>query len=260
MSRKESSLRLGYLISQYPAVNHTFILHEVRALRQLGFDVRVVSIRKSDRPVGQLSADEAEEGSQTFSVLGAGWRYALVANARVLLRTPVSYIRSLLYAWSLTSGTPKLLLPYTFYFLEAVVAGDYFRRNGVSFVHSHFSSTVTLLLSRLFATKYSLTIHGSAEFEDVVGFHMAEKVAGAVFVATISQYGSSQVMKASDPAHWHKVLVLPLGVDSAAFAPRVQSVRAAGEPFKMVFVGSLAPPKALQVLIAAVELLGPRAP
>ena len=41
-------LRLGYLVSQYPAVNHTFILREIRALRALGFDIRVVSIRKPD--------------------------------------------------------------------------------------------------------------------------------------------------------------------------------------------------------------------
>jgi glycosyltransferase involved in cell wall biosynthesis len=65
-------------------------------------------------------------------------------------------------------------------------------------------------------------------------------------------------MKASDPQHWHKVLVLPLGVDPNAFAPRAQTATVAGERFKMVFVGSLAPPKGLQVLIAAVELLAQR--
>ena len=34
------------------------------------------------------------------------------------------------------------------------------------------------------------------------------------------QYGMSQVMNASDLAHWRKVVALPLGVDAEAFRPR----------------------------------------
>ena len=34
--------RMGYLVSQYPAVSHTFILREVLALRQMGHDIRKI--------------------------------------------------------------------------------------------------------------------------------------------------------------------------------------------------------------------------
>jgi colanic acid/amylovoran biosynthesis glycosyltransferase len=107
----------------------------------------------------------------------------------------------------------------------------------------------------VFPIRYSLTVHGSGEFDDVVGFHMAQKVAGASFVATISHYGSSQVMRASDPTHWHKVKVLPLGIDLQAFAPRAARLRAADEPFRLVFVGRLAPAKAPHMLVDAVDTL-----
>lgn len=250
-----SGAKLGYLISQYPALNHTFILHEVRSLRRAGFDVHTVSVRRPDRPLDKLSAEETDEQRRTFAIFGAGPWHAAVTNLKVLLQHPLRYCRGLWFAWRLSRGTPRLLVSYTFYFLEAVVAGEYFRRHGVAFVHTHFSSTVLLILARVFPIRYSLTVHGSGEFDDVVGFHMAEKVAGASFVATISHYGSSQVMRASDPAHWHKVNVLPLGIDLQTFAPRTPRQRTADDPFRLVFVGRLAPAKAPHMLVDAVDTL-----
>jgi hypothetical protein len=73
---------LGYLVSQYPTVSHTFILREIRTLRALGFDVRVVSIRQPDRSPDQLSPEEAEELRLTFSVLGGGLLRILRAHLR----------------------------------------------------------------------------------------------------------------------------------------------------------------------------------
>ena len=256
--RSSATRTVGYLISQYPAVNHTFILREVMALRRQGLDLQTVSIRMSDRPLGSLSADETEEYRRTFSVVGAGALHALGANLRVALRRPLAYLRGLGYAWKLSRGTPSLVVRYTLYFIEAVVAGDLFERRGVSHIHTHFASTVVLLLARVFPVSFSMTLHGSGEFDDVVGFHVAEKVAGATFVSTISHYASSQVMRASDPTHWHKVSALRLGVDPGAFPARQAPERMGSEPFRLVFVGRLAPAKAQFMLIEAVALLRDR--
>jgi colanic acid/amylovoran biosynthesis glycosyltransferase len=248
-------MKLGYLVSQYPALSHTFVLREVLSLRHHGVDVYVVSVGKCDRPITELSADEAEEAKRTFSVMGAGYLHALIANIRILCRHPIGYLRGLLYAWALSRGTPRLIAMYTFYFLEAIVAGDYFERQRITDIHTHFSSTVLLILARIFCVRYSLTAHGSGEFVDVVGFHLAEKVAGATFVATVGQYGMSQVMNASDPAHWHKVVVLPLGVDVDEFRPRKSPQRDSTEPFRLISVGRLSAAKGYPILIEAVALL-----
>jgi len=251
-------MKLGYLVSQYPAVNHTFVLREVLALRELGFDISVVSIRQCDRPAESLSTDEAAESRRVYSVLGAGALQIFATNLRVLLRRPWGYLRGLGYAWKLTRGTPRLLLAYSAYFAEAVVAGDYFERNGVLSVHTHFSSTVALIMARVYPIKYSLTVHGPGEFADGVGFHLSEKVAGATFVATISHYGSSQVMIACDPKYWRKIHTLRLGVDTVAFPPRAPRSRSSSDAFKLVFVGRLAPVKAQQILIEALAILRDR--
>lgn len=251
-------MKLGYLIAQYPAVNHTYILREVLSLRRHGVDISTVSVRRCDRSGEKLSEEELAEAGRTFSVLGAGAVHALVVNLRVFARHPIRYCRGIVYAWTLARGTPRLLLSHTVYFLEAMVAGHYFASRGVRSVHTHFASTVLLLLSRVFPIRYSMTLHGSGEFVDVVGFHLAEKVKYAHFVVTISHFGRSQVMNASDSAHWHKVIVVPLGVDIHEYAPPPYHPRAPDPPLRLISVGHLSRVKGYPLLIEAVHQLRSR--
>ena len=71
----ESGCRLVYLLSQYPAVSHTFFLNEVRELRKIGFTVEVASINQPDRSRSSMPAVEVEEADKTFYIksTGAAW-------------------------------------------------------------------------------------------------------------------------------------------------------------------------------------------
>ena len=64
--------RIAYLVSQYPAYSHTFILREVQQLRQLGVDISVASINLPDRPLDKLTDVERGEAEQTFYVKSQG--------------------------------------------------------------------------------------------------------------------------------------------------------------------------------------------
>ncbi len=247
---ERSSRPLGYLVSQYPAVNHTFILREIRILRSLGFDTRVVSIRQPDRSPDALSAEEAEEYGLTQFVLGSGVFQIAAIHARTFFTRPLRYLSTLAFAFRLAGWDIPGAARHVFYFAEAVVAGHRFLAGRVHHAHTHFSSTVMLLVSRLFPISFSMTIHGPEEFDDTVAFHMAEKVAASRLVAAISRFAASQVMRASDPDQWYKIRTVPLGVDADAFAPRPEP---AG--FEILCVGRLAPVKAHLVLIGAIARL-----
>ncbi len=215
----------------------------------------MVSILRPDRDPGQLSPEESEEFRLTFSVLGSGARRILSAHLRTLLRRPLAYVATLAHAIRMGGRDIGRAVSHVLYFAEAVVVGDHLARAGVTHFHTHFSSTPALIAARLFRLNFSLTIHGPDEFNDVLGFHMAEKVARASFVAAISRFAASQIMRASAPRDWAKVQVLPLGVDPQDFAPRPRADHSAGEPFRIVSVGRLAPAKAYHLLIAAVARL-----
>lgn len=247
------AIRLAYLVSQYPTVNHTYILREIRALRNLGFEVHVISIRPSDRLPEKLTAEELDEQRQTYTVLTAGVRAILAAHGLTLLRRPLAYLGGFWEAVRLSRGDLRKALANTIYFGESVVVGDRMRRLAVSHAHSHYTSTVALFVARVFPITFSATIHGPDEFNDVAGFHIAEKVARARFLCAISYYALSQLMKASEPRHSDKLEVSPLGIDCSKFLPREH--RASPARFEVLCVGRLAPAKAQRVLVGAIDRL-----
>ncbi len=252
LSRKADQVRIAYLVSRYPTANHTFILREIVALRGQGFDLGVFAIRGADRPEDRLTSVERAERAKTFVVLPPGWRF-LAAHVATLLRRPVGYARGIATAIQLSGADLKKLLYHLIYFLEAVVAGVAVKKAGFRHVHTHFSSTVALLASRIFGFTLSITIHGPDEFRDTAGFGMREKVASASFVVAISQYARSQIMWASDPADWPKIEVCGLGVDPSVYTPGAREK--ADDSFRIVCVGRLAPVKAQEILIRACQSL-----
>jgi colanic acid/amylovoran biosynthesis glycosyltransferase len=242
------AVRIAYLVSQYPAISHTFILREIRGLRALGFDIRVVSIRGPDRPFEQLNVEEQDEHRATFYIKPAGLPAALGANVRMFLRRPLGYANALAYALRL-GGSAKNLL----YFAEAAVFADWMRTERLQHVHMHFTTTVGLLARRLWPMRTSATIHGSDEFIDPQGFHLAQKVQAFDQVCAISEYGRSQLMRFSDSRDWAKLHVARLGVDVVVYAPRPFRYNPA--TFEILTVGRLAAVKGLHVLLGAFDRL-----
>ncbi len=237
---------LVYLLSQYPAINHPFMLREVRRLRELGFNIEVASIRPPDRPFERLTIAEQEEAKSTFYVKTRGFGDVFRAHAATFLSRPAAYLRGL--ACALGSGPRGLL-----YFAEAVIAGDWMMRRRVSHFHVHYCSTVGLIATRIFPITMSITFHGQAEFVDPAGFQLAEKIRASLFCRAISLHGRSQMFKVIEYKEWPKVEVTFLGVDPQEFAPR--PFRGDPETFQLACVGQLAPVKAQHMIVTAIDLL-----
>ncbi|WP_242470537.1 glycosyltransferase [Thiococcus pfennigii] len=247
---------LGYLVSQYPAASHTFILREVRRLRELGLRIAVASINAPDRPADALAAEEREAAATTYYVKADGIGGALRAHWATLRARPGRYLAGLLFALRLGGTDLRRILYGLFYFVEAVMVGQWLARERLGHLHVHFATpaaTVGLIAQRVFDIGFSLTVHGPDEFYDAPGYRLAEKIAGASFVCCIGYFCRSQLMKLSPPTQWSKFEIAPLGVDPGTFEPapfREQPV-----PFEILCVGRLVPAKGQHILIAAMERL-----
>jgi glycosyltransferase involved in cell wall biosynthesis len=246
---KRIPLKLAYLLSQYPAVNHVFMLREVCLLRQLGLDIQVASIRDPDRDEGLMTAAEREEARSTYYVKSSGLLRVALAHAHTLFSSPGRYFSGLACA---LRSSPRAIYGF-FYFTEAVTVGYWMRRNGLSHLHTHYAATVGFLVRRIFPVTLSITFHGPAEFEDPAGSRLAEKVKAALFCCAISQYGVAQLMYACSHAEWTKLELTALGVDPTGFPPR--PFRGTALPFEIICVGRLAPVKGQHLLIAAMAAL-----
>ncbi len=245
------SHKVGYLISQYPTLSHSFIFREIRELRNLGLDIAVASIRNPDRPINQLSTGERAEAERAYYIR-ADAKHWPTSHLKTILVRPGRYLSGLLEAVKLAKWNLRVLVRHLRFFGEAVTAGQWFQTRGVDHVHTHFASLTTLLIARIFGTAVSMTIHGSDEFIDPVGFCMAEKVHTAKLVIGISRYGCSQIMRFSEPEDWDKVVMVRLGIDPENFQPVPPQPSGV---FRIICVGRLVPVKAYGFLIsAAIEL------
>ena len=249
------AVALAYLASEYPAVSHTFILREIQQLRQSGIAIRTASIRPPLPGAGGFTEAESHEAAGTFYVKTRNPLRIVLDHAGCLLRRPFAYLAGLLLAFRLGGLDLKAVLYHLLYFIEAVVVGEWMRRNSLTHLHVHFANaaaTSALLLKRVYGIPYSITVHGSDEFYATDLYRLREKIAGASFLRCVSKFCRSQLMKAGSPDDWGKMEVCPLGVDPDLFRPRRAP---AGGALHVMCVSRLVPAKGHTVLLAAMAIL-----
>jgi glycosyltransferase involved in cell wall biosynthesis len=250
------NLCIAYLTSRYPAISHTFILHEIHSLQQLGVEIRAASINAPDRPHSELTQLEQQQAATTFYIKLAGIWGALRAHTAILFSQPKAYLRGLGYALRLGKLDLGKLLYNFFYFVEAVMLGHWMQQQQLKHLHVHFGTevaTVGLFAKQIFPITLSLTIHGPDEFYNVKAYYLAEKIRAADFICCISHYARSQLMILSEPSHWEKFEVSRLGVDASTFIPRTAAP--AAEVLEIICVGRLVPVKGQFILLQAVQNL-----
>lgn len=251
----QPSLRIGYLISKYPAVSHTFILREIAALRARGIEIDVASINDADDP-SRMTEAERSEAQKTFYVKRAGAGGALRAILGLTCRHPLRFASGLAAALRLSGLDLKRSILGLFYLAEACILADWMKKRTLSHLHVHFATpaaTVAMLLTEISPISFSMMVHGPDEFYDVSDYYLTEKISAALFVVCISHFAQSQLMKLSSGDQWSKFDVARLGVDTSHFAPRARP--AMPDRVEILCVGRLVAAKGQRILIAAAEQL-----
>jgi colanic acid/amylovoran biosynthesis glycosyltransferase len=240
-------MRIAYLIGQYPAINHGYLLREVQQLRQFGVEVSVASVNGPDRPPEKLSPEEKEAAAAAFCVKAAPPLRIIGAHCSTLFTRPASYFRGLWIA--LRTGGPRWLL----YFAEAIVVGRWMRSQQLRHLHVSFSGHVGMLTREVFPIRASLAVYGYGELAAQDSRTFARIVSSMTFVRCISRHSRSMVMLACAPSLWDRIVASPLGIGTEAIEPA--PFREHPRPFTLTYVGRLAPEKGQGLLLEAVAKL-----
>ena len=247
-------MRIGYLVTEYPAVSHTFIRREIHALEAMGVEVVRYTVRRQRSGPLKDPLDLAE-ADKTRVILDVGARGLALASSRVGARDPARFAKVARHASAMGARSERGLAYHGAYLAEACVLREWMEADGVEHLHAHFgtnSSMVALLAHELGGPSFSFTCHGPDEFDKPQLIHLGDKVRGASMVAAVSSFGRSQLYRWARKEDWSKIDVVRCGVDDAYLAHVATPVPSTP---RIVSVGRLSEQKGQILLVRAVAAL-----
>lgn len=247
-------MRLAYLCNLYPAVSHSFVRREIESVEEAGHEVHRFSLR----PARDDLRDEADlrEAERTVAVLGRNWAILLAAASILLVTRPAKTMRAIGAAWNLSGPGLKSKARHLAYWFEAAWLTRRLEQLGVEHLHAHFGTNpaaVAAIVRAWGGPPFSFTVHGPDEFDAPIALSLPAKIERASFVAAVSSYGQSQLMRWSDPAAWGKIHVVRCAVDRSFIDAVVAPVPTKSR--ELVCVARLSAQKGLPLLVAACDTL-----
>ncbi len=212
--REGRQLRVLYLVNQYPLLSHSFIRREIAAVEASGVHVTRVSLRETGP---QLQADDAAERERTHVILGRGLVPLLACAAAVALRRPGRFLATLRLAGR-CGRSERRLIAHLAYLVEACAVCRLAAAESIDHIHAHFgtnSAAVAMYCQGIGGPPYSVTVHGSEEFDRPEALCLGEKLSRAAFAVAVSSFGRSQLLRWCPHAHWPNIHLVRCGLDPA---------------------------------------------
>jgi colanic acid/amylovoran biosynthesis glycosyltransferase len=205
---------IAYLIPIFPMPSQTFIRRELAALEARGWTIHRFAMRR----FGGGPADPADQVEQdrTHYILDAGARGLTSTLVIEMLRRPRCFLTALRMAVGMGLRSEKGLVRNLIYLAEACFLRRRLAECGARHLHAHFgtnSASIAMLCRVLGGPPFSVTFHGPEEFDAPRALSLRQKVRHAAFVAAISHFTRSQLLRWSEYRDWSKIHVIYAGVN-----------------------------------------------
>lgn len=245
------SLRIAYVVNQYPKVSHSFIRREILALERQGVQIQRIALQGWNDVL--VDEQDKEERDRTRYVLKDGYGALLLAVLRVASSAPWRFFAALALAVRMARRGARPLPYHLGYLAEACRMLPWLKSFGATHVHAHFatnSAEVSMLANALGGPSYSFTVHGTDEFDRFPYIGIDEMVRRAAFVVSVSSYARSQLYRWTAHARWSRIKVVHCGLEATFRAPEEISLPKAR---RLVCVGRLCKEKGQLLLVEAMH-------
>ncbi|WP_411820270.1 glycosyltransferase family 4 protein [Hyphococcus formosus] len=244
-------MNVAYLMNTYPLTSTTFIRREIEALERQGVTVQRFALRRwDDQLVDPLDIAEID---RTHYILSGNKLGLIKALAREIVSNPGGLAKAIGPWFSLLRSARGGLVRHVAYLLEAIYFRQVADKEKIGHVHVHFltNSTAVAMLARIMGgPSYSATVHGPDELTDAPLLDFPAKIQHASFIAAITNFCRSQLIRFSDISASDKIKIVHCGLNLEDFT-------ATPVPNNKTFVcvGRLCPQKGQAQLPAVVAKL-----
>ncbi|OGY25661.1 MAG: hypothetical protein A2134_01900, partial [Candidatus Woykebacteria bacterium RBG_16_39_9b] len=247
------NLKILYILEYFPARSETFILNELRALKKMGAEPVIIQLSPYK---DQILLKRGEFKIYPLHSLNLLKIVKEIPNfLSSLISKPNLYLPLILTVLPLYPkiGFRKATRALVFLPKISLIA----KKESVNHIHAHFEGNPTLiamLTSRIAVLPYSFTVHGKSLF--INPFLVKEKVQGAKFVVSISEFNKKYMVKKFNLKGFEeKIKIIHCGVDTNSIRPtediRVNRTR----PLKILTTSRLAAKKGIDDSLKALKIL-----
>jgi hypothetical protein len=210
------SQKVAYILLHFPYPTETFVAEEIRVMRSLGIDVRIISLLGSGP--GPMQPLSEQLLSFTWYAPGPLTYYFWRAQFHFFGRSPHFYLRllaDLLHQPYRTKSLPSFFKRLMI-FMKAIVVAYHLNKSNMQLLHSHFawlSGAATSIISRFLELPFTVTVHAFDIFShqnDLLRFVCQN----ANHVIAISKKNQQQI-EALDVRPAHTISVIHCGINLA---------------------------------------------
>jgi len=244
--------RIAYIMSRFPHLPETFILREMIALEELGWDVKPYPLLVQRQAI--IHVEALPWIGRTRRLPWMSWGI-LMANIRQFVRAPGRYLSTLGRILLGNVSSPKFLMRAVAIFPKAVLMGVSMKAEGIQHVHAHYATHPALaawIIHRLTGIPFSVTVHAHDIF--VERAMLTAKLKAAAFIVSISSYNKEYLTRIGGKIIEEKIQIVHCGIEPSGYSLRRPRTNLE-DPFRIVSTGSLQPYKGQRYLLEACRLL-----
>ena len=230
--------RVLYVLKRYPRLSETFIVRELLGLEAAGVTIGVEALLAAEPGTHHLEVSAVEATVRYLPRHPRPSVGLVAAHGRLLVRRPAVW-------WALASTARRRGGRAWRRFLQAGLVADRARREHYHHIHAHFATAAAEVArdaSALSGVPFTVTAHAKDIFHEDNAPLVAERVAGAAAVVTVSRYNVEHLGRS-------------LPGTPVAFVPNGMSIPSASAPTPngpVLCVARLVPKKGIDLLIEAV--------
>ena len=245
--------KVAYIMSRFPHLPETFILREMSALEDLGWDIALYPLIIQDQTV--LHEESGVWVERAHFVPFLSWQVVL-ANLMFFFRMPIRYSVTLLQAWVENVPSPKFFARAVVLFPKAVMMASLMQSEAVEHIHAHYAThpaLVAWIIHRLTGLSYSVTAHAHDIF--VVQTMLKTKLRAAAFIAAISEFNRQYMVDVVGEDIRRKIHIIHCGIVPDWYSKKSQGDKESGGRIEILNISSLQPYKGQIYLLKACKIL-----
>lgn len=244
------SNKVGYVLSQFPSYDETFIMREMSAVANNNIDITIFSLKQCR---DKIRHDEALPLIEKTIYAPPLWHPEFwLSHLITFITQPFSYLWCMFYFLFMAISKPMVCLKYFAVFLLTIPLARKAKKSNINFFHGHWATYPTAsawMLARLTKGKFSFTGHAHDIYVDTTG--LADKMNNAEFILTCTANNKVYLLEQCPEINPDKIVISYHGLDTTKYKP----VEKNNDRFEIVSVGTLYECKGYPDLLTAGKIL-----